>query len=202
VLEALRQPLEERQIVITRGQRTVTFPARFMLLATSNPCPCGHQGDNRRECNCSPVAVQRYSSRLSGPFLDRIDLMLRVEPPSHAELMDGQATQSSAEVRARVVDARRIQAERLAGSRARCNADMTPSQVRRFCALDREARDVLFLAHERVGLTARGHDRVLRVARTVADLDGRDHVARADMSQAVSYRVLDDSRLPALKAIA
>jgi magnesium chelatase family protein len=199
-LEALRQPLEEGYIVITRGQRTVNFPARFMLLATTNPCPCGHREDARKECTCSAPAVERYRARLSGPFLDRIDLMLRVEPPSRQELMDGKATQSSSEVRARVIEARRLQAKRLAGTSARCNAEMSASQVRRFCALGREAFAALCLVHDRVGLTARGHDRVLRVARTLADLDRREKIERADITQAAAYRELENSRAPTLRA--
>jgi magnesium chelatase family protein len=199
VLEALRQPLEDGHIVITRGQRTVNFPTRFMLIATTNPCPCGHAGDTRKECACSGAAIERYRTKLSGPFLDRIDILLRVDPPSREELMDGKQTQSSSEVRARVVEARRIQAERLAGAAARCNADMSASQIRRFCSLDREARTQLCLAHDRVGLTARGHDRVLRVARTLADLEGREEITRADVGQAVAYREFDDTRFPAAK---
>ena len=190
VLEALRQPIEEGNVVLTRGQRTVTFPARFMMLGTTNPCPCGHLDDPRRDCNCSAAAVQRYRTKLSGPFLDRMDMRLRVDPPSRAELMDDKPTQSSSEVRARVVAARRIQVDRLAGSAARCNAEMSPSQVRGFCALDRSARSVLCMAHDRVGLTARGHDRVLRVARTLADLERREKIGRDDVNQAIAYREL------------
>jgi magnesium chelatase family protein len=190
VLEALRQPLEEGHIVLTRGQRTVSFPTRFMLLATTNPCPCGHQGDRRKECTCSGAAIERYRSKLSGPFLDRIDITLRVEPPSRVELMNGKLTQSSGEVRARVIDARRIQEGRLAGTAACCNADMSAAQVRRFCALDGDAQSALCQAHDRVGLTARGHDRVLRVARTLADLERREEIERGDVAQAVAYREL------------
>jgi magnesium chelatase family protein len=190
VLEALRQPLEEGYIVLTRGQRTVNFPARFMLLATTNPCPCGHKDDPRKECNCSGAAVERYRAKLSGPFLDRIDIALRVEPPSRAELMDGRPTQASSQVRERVIDARRIQSERLAGTAARCNAQMSASQVRRFCALEGNALAALGDAHDRVGLTARGHDRVLRVARTLADLEAREKIERDDVTQAVAYRDL------------
>jgi len=137
---------------------------------------------------CHPSAVQRYSAKLSGPLLDRIDLVLRVEPPTREELMSGEPTQGSKEIRERVVAARRRQLERLAGSGRRSNADMTPSQVRRFCALARDARATLWRAHETVGLTVRGHDRVLRVARTLADLEGRDRIERRDIAEAVAYR--------------
>jgi magnesium chelatase family protein len=187
-LEALRQPLEEGSIMLTRGQRTVRFPARFMLLAATNPCPCGHAGDTRRHCGCDPSVVQRYSAKLNGPLLDRIDLILRVESPSRDELMSGGPTQGSAEIRARVVAARRRQTARLSGTRARCNADLTAAQVRRLCRVGDEAHTALHAAHDRLGLTARGHHRVLRVARTLADLDGREQIARKDVAQAVAYR--------------
>jgi magnesium chelatase family protein len=187
-LEALRQPLEQGHIWLRRGHRTVRFPARFALVAATNPCPCGHAGDSRRECVCHPSAIQRYSAKLSGPLLDRIDLILRVEPPTRDELMSGKPTQGSKEIRERVVAARRRQLERLAGSGRRSNAEMTPSQVRRFCALARDARATLWRAHETVGLTVRGHDRVLRVARTLADLEGRDRLERRAIAEAVAYR--------------
>jgi magnesium chelatase family protein len=200
VLEALRQPLEEGYIVITRGQRTVSFPARFMLVAATNPCPCGHTGDARKECACSGAAIARHRTKLTGPFLDRIDLILRVDTPSREELMNGKPTQSSRDVRARVIDARRIQTKRLVGTVARCNAEMSSSQVRRFCPLGREPLAALCEAHDHVGLTARGHDRVLRVARTLADLEGRAEITRADIAQAVAYREFDDPRFPAARA--
>jgi magnesium chelatase family protein len=187
-LEALRQPLEEGCVRITRAQRTVTFPARFMLVAATNPCPCGHQGDPRRACTCHPGALHRYNTKLSGALLDRIDMIVRVEPPSRDELMSGAATRSSAEIRERVVAARARQAERLGAGRS--NADMTPAEARVACRVAGAARSALYAAHERVGLSARGHDRVLRVARTLADLDGRKRIERRDVTQAVAYREL------------
>jgi magnesium chelatase family protein len=193
-LEALRQPLEEGSITLTRAQRTVSFPARFMLVAATNPCPCGHAGDARRPCECPPGALQRYATRLSGPLLDRIDLVLRAESPSRGELLSGDVTQSSAEMRARVVLARRRQAARLSASRATCNADMSPLELTRHCRLSSPARGVLSKAHERIGLTFRGHHRVLRVARTLADLDGREEIGPQDVAQAVSYRELGSAR--------
>jgi magnesium chelatase family protein len=200
-LEALRQPLEEGSIQLTRGQRTVGFPARFMLLAASNACPCGYAGDPRRHCECHHGALQRYHAKLSGPLLDRIDLILRVDSPSRDELMSGSTTQSSAQIRARVVAARKRQLARLARMTARCNADLTPAQVRRHCRLDEQAYTALHAAHERVGLTARGHERVLRVARTLADLDGREQIERHDVAQAVAYREFRPARV-ALGAVA
>jgi magnesium chelatase family protein len=189
-LEALRQPLEGGSIAITRDQRTVTFPSRFTLVAASNPCPCGHRGDPRLTCTCHPGAVQRYLAKLSGPLIDRVDLVLNVERPSRDELTAEQPTAGSGEIRARVVAARERQGRRLAGTPARCNADMTAAQVRRLCRLDGAASTALYQAYERVGLSVRGHDRVLRVARTLADLDGRDRIERRDVTQAVAYREL------------
>ncbi len=191
-LEALRQPLEQGSISLTRAQRTVTFPMRFSLLAATNPCPCGNFGAARRECSCHPSAIHRYLSKLSAALVDRIDVMVRVDPPSRQELMSDQAAPSSAEVRARVVAGRARQSERLAGSRARCNADMTTAQARRHCRLPRAAIRALELALDRALLTPRGHGRVLRVARTLADLDGREGIERKDVTEAIGYR---DSRV-------
>jgi magnesium chelatase family protein len=189
-LEAMRQPLERGSISLTRGQRTVSFPARVMLVAATNPCPCGHAGDPRRQCNCHVGARQRYLTKLSGPLVDRIDLVLQVEAPAREELMSDRVTQSSAQIRARALAARERQRERLAGTRAGSNAEMSSSQVRRLCPLTDDARATLYRAYERVGLTARGHDRVLRVARTLADLEHREQIERSDIAQAVAYREL------------
>jgi magnesium chelatase family protein len=187
-LEALRQPLERGSISLIRAQRAVTFPTRFTLVAASNPCPCGHAGDGRRDCVCHPSVRLRYLAKLSGPLLDRIDIHLRADPPSREELMADADGASSAEIRAAVTSARRRQQERLAGSRARCNAEMSASGVRRHCPLGRGAREALEAAHDRVGLTARGHHRALRVARTLADLDGRGRIEQSDVAEAVAYR--------------
>jgi magnesium chelatase family protein len=195
-LEALRQPLEEGCVRITRAQRAVTFPARFMLVAATNPCPCGHAGDPRRPCSCPAPALQRYEAKLSGPLVDRVDMIARVDPPTREEVMSDRATQGSAELRERVVAARARQADRLGG--ARCNADMSAAEARSLCRLDRGGRATLYAAHERVGLTVRGHDRVLRVARTLADLEGREAIARADVAQAVAYRDFRTSERPAV----
>jgi magnesium chelatase family protein len=188
-LEALRQPLEQGRILITRQQRSVWFPARFAVVAAMNPCPCGHANDPRRECVCPPGARHRYLSKLSGPLLDRIDIVLRVDPPARNELSAKEGAGSS-EIRERVIAARARQQARLAGSRAASNAEMSSAQVRRICRMSAEASDVLYRAYDAVGLSARGHDRVLRVARTLADLDDRDRIERRDVAQAVAYREL------------
>jgi magnesium chelatase family protein len=187
-LEALRQPIEEGAIRITRSQRTVTFPSRFMLVAATNPCPCGHLGDTRRQCACPTAALRRYSTKLSGPLLDRIDMIVDVSSPSREELIAQAGPPESAAVRSRVTEARARQRRRLTGSAARCNGELSPAEVRLLCPLEPSARKALYAAHERLALSVRGHDRMLRVARTLADLDGRDVIARADVAQAVAYR--------------
>jgi magnesium chelatase family protein len=187
-LEALRQPLEEGAVRITRAQRTVCFPARFLLVAATNPCPCGYQGDRRRECSCHPAVAARYRARLSGPLLDRIDMILRVEQPRARDVMAEADPEGSSTIRARVLAARAIQAQRLRGSAAVCNAHMSHAELRRFANLEPAARAALHDAHERAGLTMRGHDRVLRVARTLADLEGLARVRRRHVAQAVAYR--------------
>jgi magnesium chelatase family protein len=187
-LEALRQPVEEGSVHITRAQRSITFPARFMLVAATNPCPCGHLGDVRRACACHPSALNRYSSKLSGPLVDRIDMVVRVEPPAREDLMGDGGPPESPAARVRVAAARARQARRLAPGASRCNGEMTPAEVRLHCTLEPAARAALYAAHDRLRLSARGHDRVLRVARTIADLDGRDAITRADVAQAVAYR--------------
>jgi magnesium chelatase family protein len=187
-LEALRQPLEEGSIRITRSQQTVVFPARFMLLAATNPCPCGHLGDPRKRCTCPNPALQRYATKLSGPLFDRIDMIVEVGSPSRRELMADSGPPESPAMRARVSAARARQARRLSGSRARCNGDLSPAQIRLLCPLEPAARNALYGAHERLRLSVRGHDRLLRVARTIADLDDREVITRSDIAQAVAYR--------------
>jgi magnesium chelatase family protein len=187
-LDALRQPLEDGVISLTRGQRTVQFPARFMLVAAANPCPCGHYGDPKRQCNCPMSAVNRYTARLGGPLLDRIDIVMQVGVPPRADLMSDTGRERSVEIRKRVSAARRRQAERLVGSKVRYNAAMRGAQVRRFCKLPPAAQDTLSNAHQRVRLTGRGHFGVLRVARTLADLEGREEIEQKDIAEAVAYR--------------
>jgi magnesium chelatase family protein len=187
-LEALRQPVEEGSVHITRSQRSVTFPARFMLVTATNPCPCGHLGDDRRPCACHQSALNRYTSKLSGPLIDRIDMIVRVESPPREELMAEAGPPESPGVRRRVTAARARQAARLVDTGAQSNGEMTPAQVRFHCRLEPAARAALYAAHERLALSVRGHDRVLRVARTIADLEDRDRITRADVAQAVAYR--------------
>ena len=198
VLEVMRQPLEEGAITISRARFTVEYPARFMLVASMNPCPCGHLGDPRRECVCAPGQVQRYLSRISGPLMDRIDLHVEVSPVPF-EALDGPAEgERSSAVRERVLEARQRQAEALQGyaeaegeSSAHCNAQMTTTQVHERCEIDEGGRRLLKQALERLGLSARAHNRILKVARTVADLEGAKRIRPEHLSEAIQYRALD-----------
>jgi magnesium chelatase family protein len=194
VLDALRQPAEDGEVCIVRGNRAVSFPAQFMLVAAMNPCPCGFHGDPRRACRCTGHELLRYRRRISGPLLDRIDLHVDV-PPVRCELLGaGAAGEGSAAVRGRVERARAAQSERAreCGRRGpRSNARLRGGALRRACALDGEGRRVLALAVERVGLSARAHDRILRVARTIADLEGSGAVRAVHVAEAVQYRALD-----------
>jgi len=195
-LEALRQPLEDGHVAIVRGQRTATFPTQAMLVAATNPCPCGFAGDERR-CTCTDSDHARHQRRLSGPLLDRIDVVVDMGRPS-ADDLAGPARSSSAQVRDRVLAARERQAHRLRGSAAHCNAQMAPAQVRRFVVLDARGRAALAEAYERDFVSARGHDRILRVARTIADLRGSARVEAADVLSAISYRDVERARAEAV----
>ncbi len=190
VLEVLRQPLEDGIVTVARVQSTATFPARFMLVAAMNPCPCGHFGDTARECLCSPPQIARYLTRVSGPLLDRIDLHVEVPRVPPDDLAVVSAAEPSADIRARVLRAREAQRERF-GSATLCNAAMSSRQMRRCCRLDDDARAFLRAAMERLRLSARGHDRTVRLARTIADLDGSAQIAAGHLAEAVQYRVFD-----------
>jgi magnesium chelatase family protein len=183
-LEALRVPLEEGVVTVTRTTGTVSLPCRFMLVAASNPCPCGN-GPDSGECDCHPGAVTRYMAKLSGALADRIDITLTVDPPPAEELTDDDAEGSTA-VRERVLEARRIQEARL--GEGRTNADMTPSELRRHCELDRAGRATLESGHRKLGLSARGWDRCLRLARTIADLAGEERIAELHVTEALQKR--------------
>ncbi|MGI8845873.1 MAG: YifB family Mg chelatase-like AAA ATPase [Thermoleophilaceae bacterium] len=196
-LEALRQPLEDGAVEIMRGQRSLRFPAKAMFIAACNPCPCG-LGPGR--CNCSDGDRQRYQRRLSGPLMDRMDLVCQVAVPTAGQLVGdvpGKGGEPSRAIRARVVAARAIQRARLEDTAALCNGDMDARLTRRFCSIGGGSRKRLVHSIERGGLTGRGHDRVLRLARTIADLDGRDALSECDVEEALGYRVAAAERVAA-----
>lgn len=186
VLEQLRQPLEEGSVTLARSGSTLTFPARFMLVAAMNPCPCGFYGDSTRECRCTPGIIQRYLAKVSGPLLDRIDLHIEVPAVPYKELRGRHQGVSSSEIRERVEAARSIQR-----ARGFYNAQIPPAQLRTLCALDDNGERTLEMAVRRMNLSARGLDRLLRVARTVADLDRSEQVAAKHLAEAVQFRNLD-----------
>jgi magnesium chelatase family protein len=190
VLELLRQPMEERRVTIARAQMTLSFPADIVLIGAMNPCPCGFLGDERRECRCTPRQVEAYRSRISGPLLDRIDIRVHVPAVRYDELSAGGASESSATIRERVVAARRIQGERFEGTRVRSNAAMDVRQLQKHCRLDPESHRLMEHAVNELGFSARGHARVLRLARTIADLAGKDSVDAASVAEAIRYRGL------------
>jgi len=189
VLELLRQPLEDGSVTIARANMTLSFPARFMLVAAMNPCPCGFFGDSTRECRCTPAIIQRYLSKISGPLLDRIDLHIEVPAVAYKELRgpEGGAA-SSAEIRARVERARAVQQ-----ARGYYNSELPPKLLRKLCRLDESGERTLELAMRRLSLSARAHDRILKVARTIADLDDSETVSAKHLAEAVQYRSLDRS---------
>ena len=192
VLEVMRQPLEEGAVTISRAAISVTFPARFMLAAAMNPCPCGFFGDPTRECHWSPPQIQRYVSKISGPLLDRIDIHIEVPAVKYKELRGEQAIEDSVTVRERVVRARLIQLERFAGEKKiYANAQMPPKLLRKHCAISAEGEKLLENAITRMGLSARAHDRILKVARTIADLSAAADVEPSHLGEAVQYRSLD-----------
>ena len=191
VLEVMRQPLEDGHVTIARAAQSLQFPARFQLISSMNPCPCGFYGDARRQCVCSPMQVRRYLSRISGPLLDRIDIHVEVPRLSTTDLMARQIGESSATVRRRVMKAREIQTARLKPEGLSCNAQFKAKQMREYCALDTGASDLLKAAINQFSLSARAYDRILKVARTVADLDTSENIQLHHIAEAINYRTLD-----------
>ena len=192
VLEVLRQPMEDRVVTIARAKQTVEFPANFMLVAAMNPCPCGYYNHPTKECTCKPGQVETYLSRISGPLLDRIDLHIETFPLSYEELAQKSRGERSAEIRERVVKARMIQVRRFADMPGiHCNAQMTAKMILKYCDLDEQCGILLKNAMERLGLSARARDRILKVSRTIADLVGSENIKPEHLAEAIQYRSLD-----------
>lgn len=193
VLEVLRQPLEDRVVTISRAKFSVQYPASFMLVASMNPCPCGYYNHPEKECVCTPTMIQKYLSKISGPLMDRIDLHVEVVPVNFEELAARHIpSESSEEIRRRVIKARNIQTERFKNIEGiHCNAQMRSSEIKEYCELDETAMKILKNAMEKLQLSARAYDRILKVARTIADLDNSENISAAHVAEAVHYRSLD-----------
>lgn len=188
VLEVLRQPLEDKLITISRAQGSVTFPANFMLVGAMNPCPCGYYGDPFKQCTCPPSLVSRYQKRISGPFIDRVDIFVEVPHIDYEKLADDRLGESSDKVQARVGAARSLQRERFEGTGLVCNAEMTPAEVREFCQVEESAQSLLKAAMKQLYLSARAFHRILKLARTIADLEKADIIKAHHLAEAIQYR--------------
>ena len=191
VLEVLRQPLEDRHITISRAKYSVDYPANFTLIASMNPCPCGYYNHPTKECTCSAAAVHRYMGHISGPLMDRIDIHIEVVPVSISEMTSDVCGESSAQIRERVIRARDIQRRRFEGLDIHCNAMMNSAMLRRFAPLDKASSQLLEMAMTRLNLSARAYDRIIKVARTIADLEAKESIESSHIAEAIGYRSLD-----------
>jgi len=191
VLEVLRQPLEDLKVTISRATTTITYPSSFMLIAAMNPCPCGYYGDPTHECKCSPQHISRYRSRISGPLMDRIDIHVEVPAVPYKDLIAKAASESSEKIRERVSAARLIQSRRFTEAKIYSNAQMRSRHIRIYCGIDEASAKLLEMAIDKLGLSARAYNRILKIARTIADLDGQADIQVNHISEAVQYRNLD-----------
>ncbi len=191
LIETLRQPLEDGTITVARAMQTVTYPSNFTLIASMNPCPCGNYGAKDRECKCTPVQIHKYLSKISGPIMDRIDIQVEVDNITYSELNSIEKEESSASIKKRVDKARQVQLERFKNSKTFSNAKMTVPQMKKFCPLSKECQTLMEQAFTNLKLSARAHDRILKVARTIADLEGEESIQPQHIAEAISYRGLD-----------
>jgi magnesium chelatase family protein len=192
VLEVLRQPMEDGRVTISRASMSLTYPAKFMLAGALNPCPCGYHGDPAHECSCTPLQIQRYMSRISGPLLDRIDIHIEVPAVKFKELSGKATGELSEAIRERVNQARKVQLERFKEEKSIfCNAHMESKEIRKYCPIDEDSKELLRQAITRLGLSARAYDRILKVSRTIADLENAPNILPQHISEAIQYRSLD-----------
>jgi len=190
-IETLRQPMEDGYITVARNALTVQYPANFNLVASMNPCPCGYYGSTTQECKCTPAAIHKYLSKISGPLLDRIDLHIEVDAINYEELTQGELEESSAEIKKRVNKAREIQINRFKESKIYSNSKMGEKEFKQYCSLDKECTELLEVAFKKLNLSARAYNRILKVARTIADLEGEEKIQKAHILEAIQYRSLD-----------
>jgi len=190
-LEVLRGPLEDKIVTISRINASLTYPSNFMFVASMNPCPCGFYGSQDKECTCSPQAISRYMGKISGPLLDRIDIQIEVTPVKYQKLESTDDIESSQEIKMRVNKARKIQQQRYEKEAIYSNSQLTPKLIEKYCKLDKEGKNILELAFQRLGLSARAYGRILKVARTIADLDDKENIETNHIAEAIQYRSLD-----------
>ena len=191
VLEVMRQPLEDGVVTISRINASLTYPCNTMLIASMNPCKCGFYGDSTRECTCSAVQIQKYLGKISGPLMDRIDIQLQVAPVKYKDLESTSRPEHSRDIKSRVNQARKIQLERYQKSKIYANSQLQPSHMQKYCKLGTQEKELLKNAFEKLGLSARAHNRILKVARTIADLDVSDSIRTHHLAEAIQYRSLD-----------
>lgn len=190
-LEVLRGPLEDKIVTISRINASLTYPSNFMFVASMNPCPCGFYGSQDKECTCSPQAISRYMGKISGPLLDRIDIQIEVTPVKYQKLESTDEVESSQEIKMRVNKARKVQQQRYDLEAIYSNSQLTPKLIEKYCKLDKESKNILELAFQRLGLSARAYGRILKVARTIADLDDKENIETHHVAEAIQYRSLD-----------
>lgn len=190
-LEVLRGPLEDGIVTISRINATLSYPCNFMLVASMNPCPCGFYGSKEKECTCSPQAIQKYMGKISGPLLDRIDIQVEVTPVKYEKLQGTEKIETSAKIKERVNKARIIQQNRYKELEIHSNSQLTPNLIKKYCKLGEKEKQILKKAFETLGLSARAHDRILKVARTIADLDEKENIETSHITEAIQYRNLD-----------
>lgn len=191
ILEAFRQPLEDGVVTVSRAAATVTYPARFMLVAAMNPCPCGNLGSRTQPCRCTQSQIQRYRAKISGPLLDRIDIHIEMPEVGYSELSDRSSGESSAAIRTRVNAAREVQRDRFKNDSILCNSQMNTNLVRRYCTPDSDSASLLQKAYAQLRLSARAYQRILKVARTIADVEGSERIQKQHYAEAIQYRSLD-----------
>ena len=190
-LEVLRGPLEDKQVTISRINGTISYPADFMLIASMNPCPCGYYGSNVKECVCTPRAINRYIGKVSGPLLDRIDIHIEVKPVKYQKLSSNENVENSQKIKQRVNKARQIQLKRYERNNIISNSGLTPKLIQKYCQIDEKGKNILDRAFTKFGLSARAYGRILKVARTIADLDDRENINYKHIAEAIQYRSLD-----------
>ena len=190
-LEVMRGPLEDGVITISRVNATLTYPCDFMFVASMNPCPCGYYGSKDKECTCTPQMISKYMGKISGPLLDRIDIQIEVTPVKYKKLDSGEHIETSKDIKKRVDKARQIQRDRYKEEKIYSNSQLTPKLIEKYCKLDKTGRDILQSAFEKLGLSARAYGRILKVARTIADLDDSENIEQKHIAEAIQYRSLD-----------